>query len=136
MMIDKKKSVHRERFERIQNLMTIAVDTNGYFKIFPPPNVPKDESLWEGDDVVERMSDTIWKLEFRNGTTHDISFTDLILLLYNFRELNRQMQEADDRGDGNPVAIKLVTTSDPKKVMKPKVIRRLFVRLEQNRKGN
>jgi hypothetical protein len=134
MMIDKKKSTHRERFERVQELMRLAVETDGKFKVFPPPEVRKDESLLAGDDVVDRMTETIWKVEFRNGTRSSITFTDLVLLLYNFREINQQMEEADIWGDGEPVAIKLVTTCDPKKVMKPKVIRALFRRMDQKRK--
>lgn len=117
-----------------ERLMGFAVKTGGGFKIIPPSDVSVTDPVFESDEVIEELSGTTWQVAFRNGEGDKIEFVDLVLFLFNYRAVARQVRELDDNA-GKPVAIKLVATADPRRVMKAAIVRELFGGLGKVSKG-
>lgn len=93
-----------ERMVAVMELLDIAFQPEGNFRIHPPDSVLENLSVLDSPDVVDRLSGTEWQLRFPSGTLRPVEFVDLIVVLSNIRTLGEDRQRAREqlRQEGEP----------------------------------
>ena len=67
------------------------------FKIYPPKEVTDDPSVLKSDQVLAKLSDTKWWLQFADGTEEMLSFAELLVLTYQLIQLRRSLTSCAGR---------------------------------------
>ena len=76
-----------ERMEFLMRLAGHIVAVSWGFKIYPPKEVTDDPSVLQSDQLLRKLSDTKWWLQFADGTEELLSFAELLVLTYQLIQL-------------------------------------------------
>ena len=91
-------SFSSERMEFLMRLAGHIVELSWGFKIYPPKEVTDDPSVLKSDQVLGKLSDTKWWLQFADGTEEMLSFAELLVLTYQLIQLRAKFDELRKKG--------------------------------------
>lgn len=91
-----------EQHQRISELVGQIFELSRGFKIFPPREVTDDPAVLSDQFISERLMDTKWWLRFQDGSEEMLSYSELLALVYQLRDIKRQL----DQAKSNDVRIK------------------------------
>ncbi|MBN8627342.1 MAG: hypothetical protein J0M17_17835 [Planctomycetes bacterium] len=110
------------------DLVDSAIETNGGYFIGIPKVISADKSILLADDMMERLADSEWQIEFRDERFEIIEFRTVICflsLMENVKDQIRRYQEAVELGDC-ATEFKIHIELDERKVMTAGEARRLL----------
>ncbi len=86
-----------EKMEIILELLDLAFQPEGNFRIHPPDTVLENLTVLDSSDAVHRLTGTEWQLLFPSGTLRPVEFVDLTVLLFNIQKMREDRRLAREQ---------------------------------------
>jgi len=114
----------------ILDLVGWIVQQNQPFRVFPPREVMSDRSILRGDDVLDRLRGTQWRLSLADGRHEVLSFTEMMVTAYNLFHLRGRLQELQGQGGDPANGFDISFNVDLSQIMTPEGVKALLSKLE------
>ena len=121
------------RLQLILDLVGWIVQQNQPFKVIPPAAVMSDRSILRGDDVVDRLRGTNWRLSLADGREEALSFTEMMVTAYNLFLLRERFQELRSQGSDPANGFDISFKVDVAQIMTAEEVKALLGKLELER---
>jgi hypothetical protein len=111
------------------DLIQTAIDTNGGFYVGMPKELVEDRAFSDPDGIMSRLRHAHYQLAFRSGRHETLTFTDLIVFLYNFRAIKKQVEVHEKESRRRRMRgrqVHLDITTDEEQIMKPEVVKEML----------
>ncbi|MGA2620493.1 MAG: hypothetical protein ABSF26_22970 [Thermoguttaceae bacterium] len=118
------------RMQLILDRVGWIVQQNQPFKVIPPREVMSDRSILRGDDVLDRLRGTKWRLSLADGREEELSFTEMMVTAYNLFHLRGRLQELQSQGNGPTDGFDISFKVDPSQIMTPEGVKALLSKLD------
>jgi hypothetical protein len=127
---DEKKPplVSNERLSHVIELARRIAQSEKGFKINPPKMVADDPSILASEQVVERLTGTIWLIRPEGGSEERLTLPELVVMLFNLFAIRDQIVLGKKSGfpDGS---ITFSLSFDVPKLMSPEIVRSILSQL-------
>ena len=99
------------------------------FKIYPPREVTDDPSVLKSDQVLRKLSDTKWWLQFADGTEEMLSFAELLVLAYQLIQLRAKFDDLRKKGPTPGGDIQITFSVPIYEILQPEYAKSLLSKL-------
>lgn len=103
------------------------------FKVYPPREVLDDPDMVTSDDVIDKLADARFRVEFEDGASEVLTMPELMVFTHQQIFLKLQMdeflQQLDKSGVQQSVQASLNTTFNVEQIMHPELVKVLFSKI-------